>query len=197
MLPLSPCHPWLRQGMSLKRRPAAAVVPVESADGPVLARRQERTTSGRRAAAPAKQARPRYGPPSTCEVPPICLALTSCRPAPSPGTGQHHNRAGASDSACHGADGEAPGRSPAESYFRAPQVSRVIRRNTNRRHMIGSSSRAERRASNSAGQSRGCDSRHATTQRRTGLQPGVVRLSRQVASGTRAAGSEGWVAWER
>jgi hypothetical protein len=90
----------------------------------------EQTTSGRRAAAPARQARPRYGPPSTCEVPPICLALTSRRPAPSPGTGQwqHHNHAGASDAACHGGDDEAPGRSPAESYFRAPQASGRHRR---------------------------------------------------------------------
>ena len=46
--------------MSLKHRPATAVVPAQSADGPVLARRQEQTTSGRRAAAPARQARPRY-----------------------------------------------------------------------------------------------------------------------------------------
>jgi hypothetical protein len=105
--------------MSLKHRPATAVVPAQSADGPVLARRQEGTTGGRRAAAPAKQARSRYWPPSTCEVPPICLALTSRRPAPSPGTGQHRNHARASDSVCYGGDGEAPGRSPAESYCRA------------------------------------------------------------------------------
>ena len=37
MLPLSPCHPWLRQCTSLKHRPATAVVPAQSADGLVLA----------------------------------------------------------------------------------------------------------------------------------------------------------------
>jgi hypothetical protein len=122
MLPLPPCHPWLRQGMSLKHQPATAVVPAQSADGPVLAPATG-TDHKRQARRGTCQANPGHATDRHRPVRhlPYAWLLTSRRPAPSPGTGQHHNHAGASDSACHGADDEAPGRSPAESYFRAPQ----------------------------------------------------------------------------
>jgi hypothetical protein len=53
------------------------------------------------------------------DIPGIDLALTCA--ATGHRSGQLLNHADASDSACYGGDREAPGRSPAESHFRAGQ----------------------------------------------------------------------------